>query len=91
MSYKERSIKLVCMQARLIALYYDTGKYTDALALGAQLLKELKKLDDKHLLVEVLSPPFSSPLNFKNFTLPNMHPNPGLEIYRIRIRFGFMA
>jgi 26S proteasome regulatory subunit N6 len=37
----------------LIALYHDTGKYTDALALGSQLLKELKKLDDKHLLVEV--------------------------------------
>ncbi len=38
----------------MIALYYDTGKYTDALALGAQLLKELKKLDDKNLLVEVI-------------------------------------
>jgi 26S proteasome regulatory subunit N6 len=44
---------IVCLQARLIALYHDTGKYTDALALGSQLLKELKKLDDKHLLVEV--------------------------------------
>jgi len=41
------------LEARLIALYHDTGKYTDALALGSQLLKELKKLDDKHLLVEV--------------------------------------
>ena len=40
-------------QARLIALYYDTERYTDALALGSQLLKELKKLDDKNLLVEV--------------------------------------
>jgi 26S proteasome regulatory subunit N6 len=38
----------------LIALYYDTEKYTDALSLGAQLLKELKKLDDKNLLVEVI-------------------------------------
>jgi len=41
------------LEARLIALYYDTEKYTDALALGSQLLKELKKLDDKNLLVEV--------------------------------------
>ena len=38
----------------MIALYYDTERYTDALALGSQLLKELKKLDDKNLLVEVI-------------------------------------
>jgi 26S proteasome regulatory subunit N6 len=37
----------------LVALYYDTKKYNEALTLGAQLLKELKKLDDKQLLVEV--------------------------------------
>ncbi len=37
----------------MIGLYYETEKYTDALALGGQLLKELKKLDDKNLLVEV--------------------------------------
>lgn len=41
------------LEARLIGLYYDTEQFTDALALGAQLLKELKKLDDKNLLVEV--------------------------------------
>jgi len=41
------------LEARLIALYHDTERYTDALALGSQLLKELKKLDDKNLLVEV--------------------------------------
>lgn len=41
------------LEARLIALYFDTGMYTDALQLGSQLLKELKKLDDKNLLVEV--------------------------------------
>ncbi|XP_013789651.1 26S proteasome non-ATPase regulatory subunit 11-like [Limulus polyphemus] len=41
------------LEARLIALYYDTGKYTEALELGSILLKELKKLDDKNLLVEV--------------------------------------
>jgi len=41
------------LEARLIALYYDRSMYTEALSLGAQLLKELKKLDDKNLLVEV--------------------------------------
>ncbi|CAG0885867.1 unnamed protein product [Cyprideis torosa] len=41
------------LQARLIALYFDTEKYLDALDLGGRLLKELKKLDDKNLLVEV--------------------------------------
>lgn len=36
-----------------MALYYDTHRYNEALTLGSQLLKELKKLDDKQLLVEV--------------------------------------
>ncbi|CAG4940555.1 unnamed protein product [Parnassius mnemosyne] len=42
------------LEARLIALYYDTGMFTEALDLATALLKELKKLDDKNLLVEVL-------------------------------------
>merc|ERR1719330_711922 len=41
------------LEARLIGLYYDVANYQDALADGAKLLKELKKLDDKNLLVEV--------------------------------------
>jgi len=41
------------LEARLIALYFDTGMYAEALQLGSTLLKELKKLDDKNLLVEV--------------------------------------
>lgn len=41
------------LEARLIALLYDNKKYTDALSVGSRLLKELKKLDDKALLVEV--------------------------------------
>lgn len=41
------------LEARLIGLFYDTGRFTDALSLGSTLLKELKKLDDKNLLVEV--------------------------------------
>ena len=41
------------LESRLIGLYYDTNRFKDALDLGATLLKELKKLDDKNLLVEV--------------------------------------
>lgn len=41
------------LQIRLIALYYDTKKYTDALKLISELLKEMKKLDEKPLLVEI--------------------------------------
>lgn len=41
------------LEARLIALYLDNKMYTDALALIATLLKELKRLDDKMMLVEV--------------------------------------
>lgn len=41
------------LEARLIALYFDTGMYPEALQLESTLLKELKKLDDKNLLVEV--------------------------------------
>jgi 26S proteasome regulatory subunit N6 len=41
------------LESRLVGLYYDTDRFVDALALGATLLKELKKLDDKNLLVEV--------------------------------------
>nr|NVI77759.1 regulatory particle non-ATPase 6 [Cucujiformia] len=41
------------LEARLVALYFDTGMFLEALMLGSNLLKELKKLDDKNLLVEV--------------------------------------
>lgn len=41
------------LEIRLIALYYDTKKYSDALKLIAELLKEMKKMDDKSLLVEI--------------------------------------
>nr|MBE5727087.1 regulatory particle non-ATPase 6 [Cucujiformia] len=41
------------LEARLVALYFDTGMFAEALTLGSTLLKELKKLDDKNLLVEV--------------------------------------
>lgn len=41
------------LEIRLIALYYDTKKYSEALKLIAELLKEMKKMDDKSLLVEI--------------------------------------
>ncbi|KAG9510929.1 26S proteasome non-ATPase regulatory subunit 11, partial [Fragariocoptes setiger] len=41
------------LEIRLIALYYDTGRYSDALQLISELLKEMKKMDDKSLLVEI--------------------------------------
>merc|ERR1712106_1032534 len=41
------------LEARLIGLYYDTGNFQAALSEVSKLLKELKKLDDKNLLVEV--------------------------------------
>jgi len=50
---EKRTFLRQSLEARLIALYYDTERYTDSLSLVSQLLKELKKLDDKNLLVEV--------------------------------------
>ena len=50
---EKRTFLRQSLESRLIGLYYETEKYADALSLGAQLLKELKKLDDKNLLVEV--------------------------------------
>jgi len=50
---EKRTFLRQSLEARLIALYYDTATYTEALQLGSALLRELKKLDDKNLLVEV--------------------------------------
>jgi len=41
------------LETRLIALYLDNKQYTDALKLISSLLTELKRLDDKMLLIEV--------------------------------------
>jgi len=41
------------LEARLVALYVNSKKYTEALQLGSRLIRELKKLDDKALLMEV--------------------------------------
>jgi len=50
---EKRTFLRQALEARLIGLYYDTRNYSDALKTGSKLLKELKKLDDKALLVEV--------------------------------------
>lgn len=42
------------LEARLIALYFESGMFIESLQLCNKLLKELKKIDDKNLLVEVL-------------------------------------
>ena len=41
------------LEARLISLYVDTKQYTSSLSMANGLLRELKKIDDKALLVEV--------------------------------------
>lgn len=50
---ENRTFLRQALEARLISLFFSTAKYEEALQLGASLLKELKKLDDKALLVEV--------------------------------------
>uniref|UniRef100_UPI00358FE948 26S proteasome non-ATPase regulatory subunit 11 n=1 Tax=Myxine glutinosa TaxID=7769 RepID=UPI00358FE948 len=50
---EKRTFLRQALEARLVALYFDTKKYPEALQLGSQLLRELKKMDDKALLVEV--------------------------------------
>jgi len=50
---EKRTFLRQSLEARLIQLYYKTGKYQEALLLITSLLKELKKMDDKQLLVEV--------------------------------------
>ena len=44
------------LEARLVALYVDHDEETQALGIANPLLKELKKIDDKALLVEVSLP-----------------------------------
>ncbi|KAJ3041406.1 26S proteasome regulatory subunit rpn6 [Rhizophlyctis rosea] len=41
------------LETRLVALYLDNKNYTEGLSLISSLLKELKRLDDKNVLMEV--------------------------------------
>ena len=49
----KRTFLRQALESRLVALYIDSKLYTEALQLGSRLVKELKKLDDKALLMEV--------------------------------------
>lgn len=50
---EKRTFLRQALEARLTALHFETGQYQEALKQGSSLLRELKKLDDKQLLVEV--------------------------------------
>uniref|UniRef100_A0A914C5N5 PCI domain-containing protein n=1 Tax=Acrobeloides nanus TaxID=290746 RepID=A0A914C5N5_9BILA len=41
------------LQARLVRLYNDLNRYSQSLVLASSLIRELKKVDDKDLIVEV--------------------------------------
>ena len=41
------------LEARLVALYVEQKQFTAALSIATPLLRELKRIDDKVLLVEV--------------------------------------
>lgn len=50
---EKRTFLRQALEARLVSLYVSLSLYTEALQLGSKLNKELKKLDDKALLMEV--------------------------------------
>lgn len=50
---EKRTFLRQSLEARLVGVHYDSENYAAALQLCGQLLKELKKVDDKNLLVEV--------------------------------------
>jgi len=50
---EKRTFLRQSLEARLVGVYYDSANYSEALKLCGLLLKELKKVDDKNLLVEV--------------------------------------
>lgn len=50
---EKRTFLRQSLECRLVAVHYDNKNYQEALKLGGVLLKELKKVDDKNLLVEV--------------------------------------
>ena len=50
---EKRTFMRLSLQTRLVGLYLESAKYHDALQLSTTLLKELRRLDDKMVLVEV--------------------------------------
>uniref|UniRef100_A0A8R1HL94 Probable 26S proteasome regulatory subunit rpn-6.2 n=1 Tax=Caenorhabditis japonica TaxID=281687 RepID=A0A8R1HL94_CAEJA len=54
------------LQSRLMRLYNDVGMFVDAQKLGQDLSKELKKLEDRELLIEVSVEESKSAFNLNN-------------------------
>ncbi|TPX35302.1 hypothetical protein SmJEL517_g02331 [Synchytrium microbalum] len=50
---EKRTFLRQALETRLVALYLDNKMYSDSLQLIGSLLKELKRLDDKNVLMEV--------------------------------------
>ncbi|CAL2038192.1 unnamed protein product [Caenorhabditis brenneri] len=55
------------LQARLVRLHNDIGEFMNAQTLGQELSKELKKLEDRELLIEVSVEESKSAFNLNNF------------------------
>lgn len=52
-SSEKRIFLKQALETRLVALYLDNRMYSDSLSLISSLLSELKRLDDKMVLMEV--------------------------------------
>lgn len=50
---EKRNFLKQSLETRLISLYHRTGQYTESLELISQVLRQLKRLDDKTALIEV--------------------------------------
>ncbi len=57
-----------------MAVYVDSVQYTAALSIAAPLLKELKKIDDKALLVEVIIVLYCTVLHTININMNDTYP-----------------
>ncbi|WKX90421.1 hypothetical protein Q1695_009348 [Nippostrongylus brasiliensis] len=63
-----RLFLLRTLQARLIRLYNDIGRYTEAQRIAGPLVSELKKIEDRELIMEVTLEESRSAFALKNFS-----------------------